>query len=40
MKSFLVAVVIAVVVAGGSALVLDHLQKTSETAFSTSAVRV
>jgi hypothetical protein len=40
MKSFIVACIAAIVIAGGAALVLSHLQESAETAFSTSAVRV
>jgi len=40
MKSFIVACVAAVLVAGAAALVLNHLQESAETAFSTSAVRI
>jgi hypothetical protein len=40
MKSFIAACVVAVVLAGGAALVLDHLQQSAETAYSTTGARV
>jgi hypothetical protein len=40
MKSFVAACIAAIVVAGGAAVVLNHLQEPAETAFSTSAVRI
>jgi hypothetical protein len=40
MKSFILACIAALVIAAGAALVLDRVQKSAETAFSTSAVRV
>jgi hypothetical protein len=40
MRSFVVAVVLAIVVAGGFALVLNVFQKSASVAFSTDAVRL
>ena len=40
MKSFVAACVAAVVIAAGAALVLDQLQKSAESAYSTSGARV
>ncbi len=40
MKSFVVAVVFAVVAAYGASLVLNHFQKPVETAYATSGVRL
>ncbi len=40
MKSFMAACVAAVIIAGGAALVLDHLQKSAESAYSTTGARV
>ena len=41
MKSFVIACVVAIVVAVGAAVVLNHYQETSEAAFSSSTgVRV
>ncbi|MCX7312904.1 MAG: hypothetical protein NTV56_14565 [Alphaproteobacteria bacterium] len=40
MKSFVLACVAAVVIAGGAALALSHFQKSAESAFSTTGARV
>lgn len=40
MKSFVIACVAAVVIALSGALVLNHFQKSAETAFSTTGARV
>lgn len=40
MKSFVLACVAALVIAIGGAIVLDRVQKSAETAFSTTGARV
>jgi hypothetical protein len=40
MKSFVIACTAALVIAVGGALVLNHFQKSVETAFSTTGARV
>jgi hypothetical protein len=40
MKSFVLACVAALVIAAGAALVLDHLQRSAESAYSTTGARV
>ena len=40
MKPFLIACVAALFIAVGAATVLDHYQRSSETAFSTTGARV
>ena len=40
MKSFVLACVAAVAIAAGAAIALDHLQRSAETAYSTTGARV
>jgi hypothetical protein len=40
MKSFLVACIIAIVIAAGAGLALNNIQKPAEQAFSSTAVRL
>jgi hypothetical protein len=40
MKSFIIACVAAGVIAIGAAFVLEHVQKSAESAYSTAGVRV
>ncbi len=40
MKSFVLACVAALVIAAGAAFVLDHLQKSADTAYSTTGARI
>jgi hypothetical protein len=40
MRSFVAACIAAIVIATGSAAVLNHYQKSADAAFSTSGVRI
>lgn len=40
MKPFLIACVAALLIAAGGALVLDHYQRSAESAFATTGARV